>query len=186
LKKELTMIRWKSVIWMATGMAALSLVGAFTAKPLLAQIKAAFVENVDEPGRNPFHVTKYFGLLSAGFQCDSNDLCTAFYGVVPAGKRLIVTHVSGLIFCATPGVVAYAEIYDSTSGNPLSFTYMPTVLQTGTVSGSNMIGVNAPVLAYFNPGDQPTIVFQTTTAVSNPGALPPSGITVSGYYVNLP
>jgi hypothetical protein len=86
----------------------------------------------------------------------------------------------------TPGVVTYAQIGDSTIADPLSFTYMPTVLQTGTFSGSNMIGLNATVLAYFNPGDQPSIVFQTTTPVSSAGALPPSGITVSGYYVNLP
>jgi hypothetical protein len=125
-------------------------------------------------------------LSSPGVQCNSNNICTAFYGVVPAGKRLVVTNVSGLVFVGTPGVVTYTEIYDSTVGDPLGFTYMPTVLQTGTFSGSNMIGINATILAYFNPGDQPTIVFQTTTPASAAGALPPSGITVSGYYVNLP
>ncbi len=94
--------------------------------------------------------------------------------------------ISGLLFVATPGMVAYAQIYDGTSNDPLSFTYLPSVLQTGTVSGSNLIGLNVPVLAYFNPRDQPTIVFQTTTPMSAAGALPPSGISLSGYYVNLP
>jgi hypothetical protein len=182
------MNRWKNYVWMTAGVAAMTVAGAFSAKPLLAQIKAAFVENVDEPGRNPFHVVKYFApnLPSPGVQCNSNNICSASYGVVPSGKRLVVTNVSGLVFTATPGVVAYAEIYDGTSDDPLSFTYMPTVLQTGTVSGSNMIGLNATILAYFNPGDQPTIVFQTTTPISSASALPSSGITVSGYYVNLP
>jgi hypothetical protein len=48
------------------------------------------------------------------------------------------------------------------------------------------VGINAPVLAYFNPGDQPSIMVQTTVPASSPGAWPPWGITVSGYYVNLP
>jgi hypothetical protein len=182
------MIHWKQHAWIAASVAVAGVGGGFTAKPLLAQIKAAFVENVDEPGRNPFHLNNYLApnLSSTGVQCNANNICTAFYGVVPAGKRLVITNVSGLIFVATPGVVAYAQIYDSVSGDPLSYTYMPTVLQTGTVSGSNMIGLNVPLLAYFNPGDQPTIVFQTTTPVSIASALPPSGISVSGYYVNLP
>jgi hypothetical protein len=48
------------------------------------------------------------------------------------------------------------------------------------------VGINAPVLAYFNQGDQPSIVVQTTTPASSPGALAPWGITSRGYYVNLP
>ena len=182
------MIHWKQHAWIAASVAALGIVSAFTAKPLLAQIKAAFVENVDEPGRNPFHMNNYLApnLSSTGVQCSANNICSASYGVVPAGKRLVVTNVSGLLFVATPGVVAYAQIYDSVSNDPLSITYMPTVLQTGTVSGSNMIGLNVPLLVYFNPGEQPTVVFQTTTPVSSASALPPSAISVSGYYVNLP
>ena len=112
------MNRWKNYLWMVAGLAALAVVGAFTAKPLLAQIKAAFVQNVDEPGRNPFHVVRYFGLSSSGFQCDSNNTCTASFGVVPTGKRLVVTNVSGLVFAATPGVVAYAEIYVTPTRGP--------------------------------------------------------------------
>ncbi len=60
------MNRWKNYVWMAAGVAALTVVGAFTAKPLLAQIKAALVQNVDEPGRIPYQSSAVFAQGSPG------------------------------------------------------------------------------------------------------------------------
>jgi hypothetical protein len=89
---------------MAIGLAALTLIGSYTAKPLWAQIKSALVQNIDEPGRNPYSSTVF---LSKAFPADNcvAAVCDALFNTVPVGKRLVATNVSGNIFLQTPGVV---------------------------------------------------------------------------------
>jgi len=77
---------------MVAGLAALTAVGSYTAKPLLAQIKAALVENIDEPGRNPYSSTVAVNPGKCGV---SSTGCVLFFVAVPAGKRLVVTNIIG-------------------------------------------------------------------------------------------
>jgi hypothetical protein len=74
----------------AGALALLATLGHFYAKPLLAQVRAALVQNVDDPGRIP-----YQGVRACFFQ--SNNFCTVNFPPVPAGKRLVITHVSGFL-----------------------------------------------------------------------------------------
>ena len=177
----------RTLAGMAAGMAGLSVIGSYTAKPLWAQIKAALVENIDEPGRNPFHADRSFtsNEPSPGLSC-INNFCTITYGVVPGGKRLVITNVTGTLFVDTPGSVVSVSLYDSNSVNPLSTTLVPVSTQAGTAFSSNVIGVNAAVLAYFDAGNQPTIVVHTTAPISQAGFVGTSEIALSGYYINLP
>jgi hypothetical protein len=46
-----------------------------------------------------------------------------------------------------------------------------------------MIGINAPILAFFEPGTTPALSFGATTDVS---ALVGQSITLSGHLISLP
>ena len=144
------------------------------------------MENIDEPGRNPFHADRSFtsNEPSPGLSC-INNFCRNFYGVVPTGKRLVITNVTGVIFVDTPGTIVDVLLYDSNSVSPLGTTLIPTSPQ-GSVFSSNAIGVNAAVLAYFDAGTQPTIEVHTTNPISQAGFIGTSEIALSGYYINLP
>jgi hypothetical protein len=179
------MNRWKNYVWMAAGVAALTVVGTFTAKPLLAQIKAALVQSVDEPGRNPYSSVGAINCLGG-----SLNLCLAYFTTVPPGKRLVVTNIIGMIYLATPGVVTNASLAQAVGPSATSSPLLqfPTSLQAGTFAGDNITGINAAIRTYFESGAQPVIVFGGSTPIDLTGTfgLSASSITLSGYYINVP
>lgn len=69
-------------IMSAVALALVGVLGHFGAKPLMAQIRAALVRNIDEPGRSPYQV-RAVGV-------SSNTSCQVSFPPVPAGKRLVV------------------------------------------------------------------------------------------------
>jgi hypothetical protein len=183
------MNRWKNYVWMAVGLAALSLVGTFTARPLLSQIKAAFVQNVNEPGLNPyqFYVSFKQGFtFPQGVGTCTGVQCDFVLPPVPSGKRLVITNITGNIFVDTPGITQPIVLF----GGGVTFE-IPT-LPAGSYQAfnsnqpSNMIGVNAPILAYFDAGMKPTIAILATASISDSQGLTTGSIVLSGYYVNLP
>ncbi len=70
-------------------LALLAVLGKFYAVPAFAQIKAALVQVRDEPARNPYY--QQGSCNSPTFQ-----YCNVNFPAVPAGKRLVITHVSSL------------------------------------------------------------------------------------------
>jgi hypothetical protein len=44
------------LITLAATAALLAVLGHFYAKPLMAQVRAALTQNIDEPGRNPYWI----------------------------------------------------------------------------------------------------------------------------------
>ena len=183
------MNRWKNYILMSAGLASLSVMGTYTAKPLLAQIKAAFVQNVNEPGLNPyqFYVSFKQGFtFPQGVGTCTGVQCNFVLPPVPSGKRLVVTNITGNIFVDTPGITQPVVLF----GGGVTFE-IPT-LPAGSYQAinsnqpSNMIGVNAPILAYFDPGMKPTIFILATALISDSQGLTTGSIVLSGYYVNLP
>ena len=175
--------RW---LWAAIGLSLLSVVASYTAKPLLAQIRAALVQNVDEPGRNPYSSTVFFAdqfeFPGNGAKCQGT--CRIDFATVPAGKRLVVTSITGNIYVETPGVVSGILLFPL--GNALGGTTLnvPTFLQAGVQSGSNIIGVNLQFTAYFESGFVPEMFIQPTTSIS-PGrnGLTEGVLTLTGYLV---
>lgn len=98
---------FKNYFWMAAAFAVLAMVvGVFSAGPAIAQaVRAALVSNVDDPGRIPYRI-ELRPLINhqdctaqltdfAGYQIDAPP--------VPAGKRLVITNVSGRIATNLPG-----------------------------------------------------------------------------------
>jgi hypothetical protein len=175
------MNRWKNYIWMAAGVSALSVVGAFTAKPLLAQIRAALVQNVDEPGRNP-----YSSYIFVRPENCVQLTCSVQFDAIPAGKRLVATSVIGTIPVARPGIITFFFLYSPQNQNtkPAQWQIPTSLIGTDMFSDRNLFGVSSQLTSFFEPNTTPKVDFGTTGSVSDFGVL--GSITLSGYLVSLP
>lgn len=181
------MNRWKSYLGVAAGVAALAAAGTFTAKPVWAQIKAAFVQNVDEPGRIPYQSVVFFsqgGGGCTGSSCASctGTLCALNFTPVPSNKRLVVTSVLGQVYVDSPGVLKPVQ---------LGSIFMPSVLQAGTFPG--VLGVNTSIFgvettgALVTPvdgGNTPVINLVATGPFSSSNGATNGQMTVTGYLVD--
>lgn len=147
---------------------------AVCAAPAAAQTRAALVQSVDEPGRNPYQETL------SDTTCRGTTICVFDFASVPAGKRLVVTHISGYIDTAS-GVPPNGFFRSGFGG-----TAYATVPFTGVRGPTSALGVrhfiNQPVQAYFGVGETPRGTMQIIGDLASGGAL----LMVSGYYVNVP
>ena len=126
---------------------------------LIAQaVRAALVENVDEPGRHPYFETS---------SCVT-DNCTLTFSAVPSSERLVVTSVS-------------AESY-AIAGRLLQLGGHGQVIHLPITSFFNNVGALClPIRAYFDAGERPQVVCEDCNP--NPTNL---NATLSGYFINLP
>ena len=136
----------------------------FTLTPAVSQtIRAALVRTEDEPGRNPYQ--ERMPLIGPGTELD--------FSVVPAGKRLVVTHVSAQLLNTqsqrNPDFLSLSPL-QGTEQNTLEFV-------TGSlVRDGRYTIMNSDVRLYIEAGNQPVARFQQDLEDVN--------ITLSGYYVN--
>ena len=164
----------RKILMFAAALVLIAMLGKFCAKPLLAQVRAALVQNLVEPGRNPYQST-----IAA--QCTNVSQCVQDFMPVPAGKRLVVTSITGNLYPSTPGVIAALDL--TKSGLPKgSGISVPSFLQAGTFGDLNIIGVNAQFTAYFEPGETPEAYILATTNFG----LGAGVLTLSGYLISLP
>jgi hypothetical protein len=181
------MNRWNKALCILAAISTLAAAGAFTAKPLMAQIKAALVQNVDEPGRMPYQSTALFSQGGGGcagpncFSC-SQSFCIVTFAQVPGNKRLVVTSVLGQVYVDTPGVLQPIQ---------LGRVFIPTVLQTGTFPGAgagtdNIVGINAAasMLTPIDGGTSPAMTLVATTPFSSSNGTTMGQITITGYLVD--
>src|SRR3954454_4054241 len=138
------MNRLKYYLYAGIGVSALFVTGVFTAKPLLAQIKAALVQNVDEPGRNPYQESQFT-------VCGGPQNCNFQFAMIPAGKRLVLTLLNGWVD-VRGGTLPNSNVQSSFGGNSFATVFFPGT--RGNVGGgSTRIVYNSDVLAYFGPGE---------------------------------
>ena len=152
-------------------------VGALCAPPVLAQTRAAFVQSVDEPGRNPFQETQ------SNTTCRGSTVCSFSFGtVVPAGKRLVLTNISGYVDTAA-GTLPNGFVTSSFGGSAYA-----TLAFTGVRGPNSALGIrifiNHAVQAYFGPGESINAVYHINGSgdAMSGGAV----LMLTGYYVNLP
>jgi hypothetical protein len=139
------MNRFRNYALMAAGFAVLVVVvGVFTAGPVIAQaVRAALVSNVDDPGRIPY-------ARSTNCTFDVSGLCETLLPLVPDGKRLVITHVSGLVEENLPGGT-YLRVLVQTSGSSGDFaSFVPTYI--GSFVGSNTFVFDQSVLLFVDAG----------------------------------
>ncbi|MDO9315012.1 MAG: hypothetical protein Q7T97_10750 [Burkholderiaceae bacterium] len=154
---------------------AVAAVGALSALPAAAQTRAALVQSVDEPGRNPYQETL------SDLACRGTTVCSVNFATVPAGKRLVVTHISGYIDTAA-GTPPNGFLSSSFGGSAYA-----TVPFTGVRGPNGNLGtryfINNEVLAYFGVGESPRATMQALGGdTASGGAL----VMISGYFVNVP
>ena len=167
----------KSYLYGAVAFATLVSLGLFTAKPLMAQIKAAFVQNVDEPGRNTYQETH-----SGNCPPLNQRLCTFYFAAVPAGKRLVLTNVSGYIDVRN-GSLPNAIIESNLGNIPNALVFLPAIRGAVQVGGTRMV-YNSEVKAYYVPGGTPIGLL---TVLDQSDSFADSGqLSLTGYYVSLP
>jgi hypothetical protein len=148
-------------------LALLAVLGRFYAVPVLAQVRAALVKNIDERGRIPY--TQSVGCFNNGL-----TQCVAIFPFVPANKRLVIEHINGFVGTAT-------NLYSVVLGGNGTSSNIFFQLQ-GAQSGLNLFVANQPFLAYFEAGLAP----QCNITV-NAGGLEDiaSTVTITGYLVDL-
>jgi hypothetical protein len=149
----------------------LGAIGTFTAKPLLAQIRAVLVQNVDEPGRTPY---LSFADLSTCFKLVP---CVAPFGPLPSGKRLVATNITGEVFLETPGTILSACLF------PATYYCFPTVQQIAVTGGPGPIGINVGISLFMDGPAQPSVFFRSTS-IFEFSAFGDQGVALSGYLVD--
>lgn len=128
----------------------LAVFGRFYAKPVLAQVRAALTQNVDEPGRNPYQ-QQFFSYLS---NCQAgSQFCNFNFPAVPANSRLVLTNISGYVDMANAGQ-PNCNVESSLGGSTyasVSFTGTGTEIST---TGARAF-FNVATRAYFGAGEAP-------------------------------
>jgi hypothetical protein len=137
-----------------------------------AQIRPAYTKNVDEPGRTPYQTSNIFSPSSCSFN-SVLYFCPLPLPTVPAGKRLIIEHVS--IFVAlNAGVPDSLRLQNSFNNN--IFWVQPTFTQRALTPTHFFL--DRQVLAYYEPGDTPKLLLAAT------GSLAAAEATVHGYLID--
>jgi hypothetical protein len=146
--------------------------GHFAAKPLLAQIRAALVKNVDEPGRTPYQSSQHCSPVGVVL------LCSGDFTPVPAGKRLVIQHASGLLGCGVAscgGGLNHIQLFSKGHGSLNDDgAFIPYPVVTNIWSA-----FNEDVRLYIEPGAVPS--FQAYLNVFSASIT----ITVTGYLTDL-
>jgi hypothetical protein len=151
----------------------LAVLGRFYAEPLYAQVRAALVQNTDEPGRNPFVV--------------SSTSTTGFW-VVPAGKRYVIETLSASCSVDNTGFLSSIRL-SAVAGGAIQVAQIPANFQdtNGFVSGhavSLWFGTGS-MHVYADPGTGFAVV--PSSNFSQTGAVVRDcNISVSGYAINNP
>ena len=153
----------------ATALALLALFGHFAAKPLIAQVRAALIKNIDERGREPFMVQLDCHAGSADY-CDLTSQTA-----VPAHKRFVVEYINGIL--ATTNAVRTSYV----NADGLSTVIYLQPRYEYYDFGQYFYTVSMPVVLYFEGGQFP---FGGVNVTGYNAGLNVT-IVLSGYLVDL-
>ena len=110
----------------AGALALLAVLGKFYAPPLMAQVRAALVQDVDQPARAPFQLTVPVNINNFNFTPVT----------IPTGQRLVIDYVSMSGAAQTAGsYVQPIVILSSSVAGGSSNLYYIAPEQSGTVPG---------------------------------------------------
>ena len=139
-------------------------------KPVLAQVRAALTQNIDEPGRAPFALV--------GSAPSSN-----YYSFsVPAGQRYVVENVTAQCFENTPGVLTDISTVGRTNGAAARVSNQPHLYQSNGPNQNIYIGTGTQVL-YADPGSSIQVFADDTLAG---GGIVGCQFWISGHVISNP
>jgi hypothetical protein len=159
------------LLTLAGTLALLAVLGKFYAVPVLAQVRAALVKNIDERGRIPYSQTAF---------CNSSgsNTCQVFFPVVPPNKRLVIEHVNGLL--VTNVTLGLVYVSGNLNSSPET-TEQPILFGLQSSFGDFTYIANEPFLTYFEAGQSPAIFIQVAVGAG----FIESQVTLTGYLVDL-
>lgn len=148
--------------------------GAFYALPAIAaQVKAAITQDRDSKARNFYQEVQ--GCYNV------TNPCVIAFATVPAGKRLIIEHVSALATLPTAAAGTLADVELRGSNGSGVFQFLPIVAAPGNFGGEVQYTVNQPVLAAYEAGETPNV----DAFVGSVGTFSTLA-SISGYMIDLP
>ena len=156
------------LLTLAAALTLVVMVGKFLAVPLLAQARAALVQNVDERGRIPYQSTRNMNT------CNGSPDCQLIFGAVPSNKRLVITHFDALVFVSGSG--SLQDIFLSVPGTSDRANPEFTASAPGA-GGFNGFSSSREVLFYLDTGAGPTVDLQATNGMFGI-------VTLRGYLVD--
>ncbi|HEY1495192.1 MAG TPA: hypothetical protein VGF49_11655 [Candidatus Solibacter sp.] len=158
-------------LWtLAATLALLAVLGKFYAKPLMAQVKAAIVQDRDSKARNIYQaVNNCFNV---------SNPCQVTFPAVPPGKRLIIEQVSALVTLPT---AAGSSLADVELRGASVFQFLPLVAAPGNFGGQVQYTTNQTVLASYDAGQVPEV----DTFVAS-GSTFTVLASISGYMIDIP
>jgi hypothetical protein len=151
-------------------LAILAVISKFYAVPVIAQVRAAIVQDRDAQGRN------FYQALNSTSGCIGT--CVVSFSAVPAGKRLIVQQVSTLATFGVAGSGAPAEI--ELRGGSV-FQFLPITTSPANFGSQTQFIAHAGVLGAYDAGETPSV-----------DAFTPNGnsysllANISGYMIDIP
>jgi hypothetical protein len=153
------------LLTLAAVLVLLAVLGDLYAKPLLAQIRAALVQNVDEPGRNP---------IGLSVNADSSET----FWSVPGGKRYVIEQYTAFCEVSNTGFLTSVELSVSTGGALVSATTPAFV--SYTISDGNVVwGASSTTRLYADPNT-------TLTFAGVGSSIKNCSVSVSGYAISQP
>jgi hypothetical protein len=153
--------------------------GRFYARPVMAQVRAALTQNIDEPGRNPYQEQ----IFSSAANCAAGTkFCNFNYSIVPANKRLVITNVSGYVD-TQEGMLPNCNMQSNFGGSQYAAAFF-TGVRGPTFNGGTRIFVNVPTKAYFGQGETPHLFCGLVSTTDN--FVGGGEMVISGYYVDNP
>jgi len=170
-----------TILVTAALLAAVGVTFSIVAPDAVAQIRAALVKNVDEPGRAPYDEYVEFSMFGCSFGGCTNY--ANFFGVilfdvpaVPVGKRLIITNVSGSLpsNSATGAHFAFQTSQVISLQLVKSAFFGPFFSQSGVVQN-----FDAAVNTSYGPGEQPHVHLLLPSSNNLIGF-----INIRGYYID--
>jgi hypothetical protein len=152
-------------------LALLAVIGKFYAVPAIAQVRAAIVQNRDEPARNFYSSQLSCSINTSGY-------CVVDYPAVPTGKRLIIQHVSSIETMPAQNTITSIDL--RTKGGAIG-AFMNALPGPANIAGAAYYSTNDNVLVSYDAGAQPEfIVFTTSSANFTTVAI------ISGYMIDIP
>jgi len=148
----------------------LAALGGYYAKPLLAQARAALVQNVDEPGRHPFGFYTSYISNFADFP-------------IPAGKRYVIEQFSADCTVKNSFALGDVRLRVLTGGTPVSAFAAPHFVERQDQLRNLWAGSGTARL-YADPGTSISI-----SALDTAGALGDTeqcSFSVSGHSIDIP
>lgn len=184
----------KKLALFCTGPLLLLMVAGFTGGPAIADaIKTVIIRNPDEPGRTPAEFQARF----SAFDCLDNT-CSSFQGggpmlldlepPVPAGKRLVVRHVSGVLLtretCDVSAVGCAVAFQQTTQPDLDQFKWSfwgPFFVRPYNNGQAQQIAFSTDAFFTVGPGERPHAWIRHPP-IAGPNLV--SSIVLSGYLIN--